>query len=172
MVSSRFTHTSILATDLEESAQFYEEIFGMERIPSPNFSVPVIWLRAGDLQLHLFKRDIEPAKYYHIGLHVDDFESVYEAVRDNEIASYDMVGGEGDEVVEDIPDVYVIPDGAVQMYIEDPTGNLVEVNYPDVDELDPDIVTETIDRNDLIPQDGDAANAVLYHEPLREELGF
>ncbi len=47
-------HVSISAPDLEESTRFYEEIFGMERIPTPMFADPVQWLRVGDLQLHLF----------------------------------------------------------------------------------------------------------------------
>lgn len=170
MVSSRFTHTSILATDLEESAQFYEDVFGMERIPTPKFSVDVQWLRCGDLQLHLFNREIPAADFFHFGLHVDDFEGVYEAVRGHDIASFDVIGGEGDEVIEDSPDVYELPDGSVQMYIRDPAGNLVEVNYPDVDEIDRSIVTDIIDRNELIPQTGEAARAVLYHDDLLEEL--
>ena len=45
---------SICAADLEESTRFYEEVFGMERIPTPKFADPVQWLRVGDLQLHLF----------------------------------------------------------------------------------------------------------------------
>ena len=45
---------SIAAADLEESTRFYEEVFGMERIPTPTFADPVQWLRVGDLQLHLF----------------------------------------------------------------------------------------------------------------------
>ena len=47
-------HVSISATDLETSTRFYEEVFGMERIPTPIFETPVQWLRVGDLQLHLF----------------------------------------------------------------------------------------------------------------------
>lgn len=172
MVSSSFTHTSVLAKDLDESAQFYEEVFGMERVPSPKFSVPVQWMRCGDLQLHLFKRDIEAVDYYHFGLHVDDFEAVYRAVRDSDMASFDVVGGAGGEVVDESPDVYELPDGSVQMYIRDPAGNLVEVNYPDVEDIDRSVVTEIIDRNELIPQTGDAARAVLYHDELLADIGM
>lgn len=157
MVTSRFTHTSILADDLEESAAFYEELFGMERVPSPRFSVPVEWLRCGDLTLHLFKRDIDAADYYHIGLHVDDFESVYQKVIDRGLASdFDPDVGE--------PVVYELPDGAVQFYINDPTGNLVEVNYPDVDDLDRSVVTNIVKRSEQREQTGDASEARLYFE--------
>ncbi len=33
-------HVSISALDLEESTRFYEELFGMERIPTPIFATP------------------------------------------------------------------------------------------------------------------------------------
>jgi catechol 2,3-dioxygenase-like lactoylglutathione lyase family enzyme len=157
MVTSRFTHTSILADDLDESVAFYEDVFGMERVPSPRFSVPVEWLRCGDLTLHLFDRDIEAADYYHIGLHVDDFESVYREAIDRDIVS--NFDPETDE-----PVVYELPDGAVQFYIEDPTGNLVEVNYPDVAELDRSVVTNVVKRSDQREQVGDASEARLYFE--------
>jgi len=157
MVSSRFTHTSILAKDLEESVRFYEDVFGMERIPAPNFTTPVEWLRVGDLTLHLFQRDIEAADFYHIGLHVDDFESVYQTVDDRGIATtFDPDTEE--------PVVYELPEGAVQLYLTDPTGNLVEVNYPRADELDHSIVSNIVPRADQLPQDGEAAEARLYFE--------
>jgi hypothetical protein len=56
------------------------------------------------------------------------------------------------------------------MYVQDPANNLVEVNYPYVEDLDRDVVTEIIDRNDLIEQTGEAADAVLYHDELIEAV--
>jgi catechol 2,3-dioxygenase-like lactoylglutathione lyase family enzyme len=155
MVTSRFTHTSILADDLDESVSFYEELFGMERVPSPQFSVPVEWLRCGDLTLHLFKRDIDAADYYHVGLHVDDVESVYREVVDRGIAS------DFDSDTEE-PVVYELPEGAVQFYINDPTGNLIEINYPDADDLDRSVITNIVKRSDQYEQTGDATEARLY----------
>jgi len=53
----RVNHVSIHAEDMEESARFYEELFGMHRLPTPKFQQPVLWLALGDQQLHLFQRD-------------------------------------------------------------------------------------------------------------------
>jgi catechol 2,3-dioxygenase-like lactoylglutathione lyase family enzyme len=50
MPTGGFTHVSVHAHDLEESACFYRELFGMEEIPSPDFPFPVLWLRVGTLQ--------------------------------------------------------------------------------------------------------------------------
>lgn len=165
MVRSRFTHTSILADDLEESATFYEEVLGMERVPSPNFpEVEVVWLRCGDLTLHLFDRDIQAADYYHVGLHVDDFERVYDAVEERDLVS------DFDDA-DDLPTVYELPEGAVQMYLQDPAGNLVEINYHDVDDLPRHIQDEVVERAEQVPQTGDAADARLYFDEFLDEIG-
>ncbi|MGM0592868.1 MAG: VOC family protein [Halobacteriota archaeon] len=165
MTTSRFTHTSILATDLEESTAFYEDILGMERVPAPNFpEVDVVWLRCGDRTLHLFDRDIEPADYYQIGLHVDDFERVYDAAEELDLVT-DFDRGE------DLPTVYELPEGSVQMYIHDPAGNLVEINYHDVDALPEYIQSEVVARADQVPQTGTAAEARLYFDEFLEDIG-
>src|SRR3954468_3698706 len=79
--ATSINHVSIAARDLEESARFYEEVFGMERIPTPTFASPVLWLRVGDLQLHLFLDDGPISARQHLGLTVDDFDAAYEAVK-------------------------------------------------------------------------------------------
>lgn len=157
MPSSRFTHASILATDLDESVAFYEDVFGMERVPSPNFTTPVEWLRVGDRTLHLFERDIEAAEYYHVGFHVGDFERIYEEVQARDIATTfdpDL----------DVPVVFELPDGSVQLYLTDPAGNLLEANYPRVADLDRSVVTKIVPRSEQLPQDGEAAGTQLYFE--------
>ncbi|MBO0705589.1 MAG: VOC family protein, partial [Candidatus Dormibacteraeota bacterium] len=54
MAATNLNHVSVHATDMEKSAKFYEDLFGLQRVPTPNFGFEVIWLRVGDLQLHLF----------------------------------------------------------------------------------------------------------------------
>jgi lactoylglutathione lyase len=45
------------------------------------------------------------------------------------------------------------------MYIRDPAGNLVEINWPDVTTLDRSVVTG-IEKRD-VPQTGEALRAIL-----------
>jgi hypothetical protein len=48
------------------------------------------------------------------------------------------------------------------MYIRDPAGNLVEIDWPDVSTLDPSVVTDIRRLDDDVRQTGDSAGATLY----------
>jgi catechol 2,3-dioxygenase-like lactoylglutathione lyase family enzyme len=153
MVTVELNHVSVLSTDLDESAAFYCDVLGMERVATPNFEVPVQWLQAGSGQIHLFEREIDPVPYYHFGVTVDDFEAVYRrAAADDLFANWD-----------DSTDgsIYLLPDGTAQMYLNDPTGNLLEVDYPDYESLDDEILAEALDREELEDQTGSAAAGTL-----------
>ncbi|CAN5492228.1 MAG: VOC family protein [Actinomycetota bacterium] len=126
MRAKSITHLSISANDLDESANFYKDLFEMEEIPAPNFPFPVKWLRVGDLQIHLFHTEDEAPSGHHFGLDVDDFEGFY--ARAKELGVID-----GSDY---FSRVYELPDGATQLYIRDPAGNMVEMNYPDINDLD------------------------------------
>lgn len=158
MRAVRLNHVSVYATDLEASARFYEELFGLERIPTPDFgATKVLWLRLGDQQLHLFHRETEAPPFHHFAIDVDDFERTYLEARKRGLLDASTFGR----------GVRELPDGSVQMYIRDPSGNLVEVDSPDVSKLDRSIVTDVRKLDDDIPQAGEALRATLYHA-LRE----
>jgi catechol 2,3-dioxygenase-like lactoylglutathione lyase family enzyme len=150
--ATSFNHVSISARDLDESVRFYTEVFGMEPIPTYKFAFPVQYLRLGDLQLHLFQRDTPAPEFHHIGINVDDFETAY--VRAKELRIQDSSAF--------FSDIYELPDGSVQMYIRDPSGNLVEIDWPDVSTLDRSVVSDLKKLTDDIPQEGDALRATLY----------
>jgi YD repeat-containing protein len=146
---------SVHADDLETSVRFYEEMFGMERLPTPNFGMNIRWLALGDQQLHVFERDVPGPEYHHFGLDVDDFEDVYRKARERGILDEETFQAS----------VRVLQDGAVQMYMRDPAGNLVEVNWPDIGTLDLSVFDRVVRVADQQPQEGEAAEARLYHSP-------
>jgi lactoylglutathione lyase len=152
MRATRFTHVSIHANDLEESLRFYTDVFGMRRVPSPDFAQRVEWLALGDQQLHLFLNDGPAPQYHHIGIDVDDFEAAYRVASERGLFDGDAFGAE----------VRELNDGAVQMYLRDPAGNLVEVNWPDVSTLDRSVVTNITRIQDERPQSEEALRAALY----------
>ena len=120
--ATRITHVSIFANSLDESARFYEELFGMERLPTANFpGGGVLWLRLGDVQLHLFESDGDaPTERHHFGMDVDDFDAVYEKAKAMGILDTRAFG----------TPLRTHPAGWAQLYLRDPAGNLIEVDWP------------------------------------------
>jgi catechol 2,3-dioxygenase-like lactoylglutathione lyase family enzyme len=159
MHATRINHVSVVANDLEESARFYEELFGMERLPTAKFpGGDVLWLKVGNQQLHLFESDEdEPTLRHHFGMDVDDFEAVYAKAKELGVLNTDAFGAS----------LRGHPAGWVQFYLTDPAGNLVEVDWPDATTLDPAILAEVTPLESQAHQEGDAAVATLYHDATR-----
>jgi lactoylglutathione lyase len=149
MKARGFTHVSVHAHDLEESVLFYQSLFDMHEIPAPAFPFPVRWLQVGNLELHLFESEAAAPAGHHFGLDVDDFEAVYEKAQE--------LGAQVGEGY--FSGLYELPDGAVQLYLRDPAGNLVEVNYPKAADLD---VTLAGRLERLPTKEGHSAPARLY----------
>jgi catechol 2,3-dioxygenase-like lactoylglutathione lyase family enzyme len=147
-----FNHLSVGATDMEACATFYETVLGMERIPNYNFGFKTIYLRCGDLQLHVFELADHIPKFQHFALDVDDFHAVYDAAK--KLGALDMATFRNA--------VNELPDGCVQMYLRDPGGNLVEIDWPDVGTLDRSRIPELKKLADFAEQKGDALAASLY----------
>jgi len=155
MVGVEYTHVTIVVDDLDETAEFYQEVFDVEELPTPDWDTPVRWFGIGDAQLHLLDDDSAPAAVSHFGLHVDEFEPVYEGVRNHDSATVRMFGDRtGGEMIDGHHPVYYLPTGTVQWYIRDPSGNVIEINYPDVDDIDQSVVPNIVERGDVEPNDG------------------
>jgi catechol 2,3-dioxygenase-like lactoylglutathione lyase family enzyme len=165
MRATGINHVSISAPDLEASIRFYTEVFGMERVPAPKFPDQVVaWLRLGEQQLHLFQREGAP-QYHHFALDVDDFEAAYLKVRELEIRDDATF----------LTGIRELPGGEAQMYLRDPGGNLVEINWPDISSLDRQVVPDIERLADMVPQDAEGQAARLYTgrpaRSSREPLG-
>lgn len=123
-------HVSIITRDLDRSIAFYREMFGLEQIQRPPFTVPGAWLGVGDRQLHLILYD--PGTYRggpidtadgHFAFRTDDFEGVVARLLSKGFR-------------EDVPDsdpmrIYINRNGLAgfaQLYVLDPDRNIVEVN--------------------------------------------
>jgi catechol 2,3-dioxygenase-like lactoylglutathione lyase family enzyme len=152
MRAIRFNHLSISTSNLEESLRFYEEMFGLERIPTYDFGFKTQYLRCGSQQLHIFELEDSVPVRQHFALDVDDFAAVYRAAKARGALEHETFYN----------CMYELPDGAVQMYLRDPAGHLVEVNWPDVATLDRSAFPELKKLNDRVPQTGEALEATLY----------
>jgi catechol 2,3-dioxygenase-like lactoylglutathione lyase family enzyme len=158
MRATRINHVSIYANDLDESARFYEDLFGMERVPTAKFPQGgVLWLKLGEQQLHLFESDgDQPTLRHHFGMDVDDFDAFYAKAKGLGVLDTSAFGSP----------LRSHPAGWVQLYLRDPAGNLVEVDWPDAAMLDQATVADAVPLESTIEQDGDAAVATLYHSAV------
>jgi lactoylglutathione lyase len=145
-------HVSVSAKDLATSTHFYEDLLGMERIPTPNFGGKVQWLRIGTQQLHLAEREVTINNLNHFGITVDDFPQVYYRAKEMGIFNDRMQGYHLCE----------LPDGKVQLYVKDPAGNTLEINHPDVQTLPDDIRADITKLKDAFPQSETNLQARLY----------
>jgi len=152
VATAHINHVSIGAKDLDESVRFYSDVFGAEKIDTPNFGFPVQWLRVGDLQVHLFQRPGAAPAYHHFALAVKNFEEVFRATRARKLHDRDTMGHH----------IFELPGGQVQLYIRDPGGNLVEVNWPDARVVSDEVRGEMVRLEDRQPQDESNRRAVLY----------
>lgn len=156
MPTRALNHVSIVAKNLEESVRFYEEVFGLVRIPTPNFGHPVQWLRVGDLQLHLFERPEDARRYAHFALTVDNLPAIYEKAHERGCLDSDAFSH---FLVE-------LPNGNVQLYLRDPAGNLIEVDYPNAELLPPELRAQCVRLADRHPQNEWNLQATLFLEAL------
>ena len=147
-------HLSVAATDLEASLAFYENVLGMERIPTYNFGFTTQYLRCGELQVHVFLLEDSIPHYQHFAIDVDDFHAVYDAAK--------SVGALDNTTFRN--SVNELPDGSVQMYLRDPAGNLVEVDWPDIATLDRSRIPELKKLSQFADQEGEALKASLYYD--------
>ncbi len=141
-METRINHVSINARDLSESVEFYTDLLGAEPIPTPNFGLPVQWLALGRTQLHLFERDMQPTSHHHLGITVDDLEAVYRVAERRQCFERQAFGNH----------LVLLPGDLVQLYIRDPSGNLVELDQAGADRLPDDMRAQLKSLADFHPQ--------------------
>ncbi|WP_410468856.1 VOC family protein [Aestuariicoccus sp. MJ-SS9] len=79
-------HVSYPVRDVQESASFYENLFKLERLPRPPFSIPGVWLGCDDRQIHLVLNEAGTYRTtrspdiadVHFAFCTDDFEEMVE----------------------------------------------------------------------------------------------
>lgn len=133
-------HFSIRTTHLEASRRFYEDVLGLTVGPRPSFPFPGIWMYGGDHSdvanavVHLigidpdnpdglkaYLGDIDEAKLQGSGAvdHIAFFSDGLTAMI-NRIAALGVVARH-----RTVPSI-----GLHQMFLDDPSGVVIELNYP------------------------------------------
>jgi lactoylglutathione lyase len=122
--SAEFDHTTVHVRDLQKSADFYEKVFGLERIPHPFKDANHVWFRIGaHQQLHVVGGAAEASASRDIEVHfafrvptISDFTARLDQMQ----VKYRSIDGSAK--------VTNRPDGVHQIYLQDPDGYWIEVN--------------------------------------------
>jgi lactoylglutathione lyase len=118
-----FDHTAVHVRDLQKSAEFYEKVMQLERIPEPFKDGQHIWFRIGvHDQLHVIGGATAVTQQeiaVHFAFRVASL-SEFMAHLDRMQVKYRSF--QGDDKVS------VRPDGVRQVYLQDPDGFWIEVN--------------------------------------------
>jgi catechol 2,3-dioxygenase-like lactoylglutathione lyase family enzyme len=156
---TRINHVTLIVDQLEKAAEFYEHEMGLEVIPAFVFDYPTAFFKINeDQQLHLSEWEDAQSFRGHICVQVDNFNTIF--YRAKELGIID---------VEPWGKVRQLPDGAMQMFLRDPSGNLVEISSAPGAEIDPAIFEDELyqeglyvsGRNDF--RGYKSENATLYH---------
>jgi glyoxylase I family protein len=111
-----FDHATVAVNDLASSRHFYGELLGLQEIPR-RFYIPTegTWFLIGDRELHLLVRpaDDRLTGSYHLGFRCQD---VVAKIGELAAAGVKVTGQPSTR-----------SDGTVQAYVEDPSGNRIEL---------------------------------------------
>ncbi len=156
----KINHVTLIVDNLEKAGAFYENELGLEPLPAFNFDYPVMFFKFNDQQqLHISEWEDANSFRGHICVQIDDFNSLFKRVKELGIIDINPWGK-----------VRKLPDGAMQMFIRDPSGNLVEISSQPGSPVDPAILEDELyeeglyvsGRNDFRGYKSD--DATLYHK--------
>ncbi|HEY1008509.1 MAG: VOC family protein [Daejeonella sp.] len=156
----KINHVTLIVDNLEKAGEFYQQELGLEPLAAFRFDYPVMFFKFNEeQQLHISEWDDTPSFRGHICVQVDDFNSIFFRMKELDVIDVKPWGK-----------VRKLPDGAMQMFVRDPAGNLVEMSSRPGDEIDPRILEDELyeeglyvsNRNDFRGYRSD--NATLYHK--------
>lgn len=156
---TKINHVTLVVNQLESAAAFYEKEMGLEVIPAFVFDYPTAFFKINDTQqLHLTEWEDAQSFRGHICVCVDDFNTIFWRMKELGIIDIEPWGN-----------VRQLPDGAMQLFVRDPSDNLVEISCEPGYKVDPAIFEDEFykaglyvsGRNDF--RGYKSENATLYH---------
>lgn len=153
-------HVTLIVDQLETAAKFYEEELGLEPVAAFVFDYPTAFFKfPNGQQLHLSEWKDQQSFRGHLCLTIDNWSEMFHRMKALGIIDLEPWGN-----------VRQLQKGVMQMFVRDPSGNLIEfVSKPEyADRIDPTILEDDFykeglyisGRNDF--RGYKAENATLY----------
>ena len=124
-VKPQFDHATVYVRDLQKSADFYEKIIGLERMPEPFHDGRHVWFKVGPHdQLHMVSGATAAVDHdinVHLAFRVASFSDFTANLDHMGIQYRKSIRGDGKIAS-------IRPDGVHQVYFQDPDGYWIEVN--------------------------------------------
>lgn len=152
-------HVALVVTNLEEASTFYEHEIGLEVIPAFLFDYPTAFFKFNDTQqLHLTEWEDTYSFRGHLCMIMDDINPIFWRMKELGIIDITPWGK-----------ARVLPGGNLQMFVRDPSGNLLELSSPPGYELDPKILKDDLFKEGIYESGRNdyrgykSKDATLYH---------
>lgn len=108
-------HVSVNVDDLDVALTFYVEALGLTPAERPDLGFPGAWLQGPNgVQVHLLEREGGGSDANHFALEVRDLDAAVASLRGRGL---------------DVNDPFDVGAGR-QVFLRDPSGNVVELNQP------------------------------------------
>jgi lactoylglutathione lyase len=130
----QLNHINILVDDLDAGIKFYHGELGLELDETPDQGFPSQFFKLdGGQQIHMNEYSDKRPFRAHFAMTVDDFSDVFRRMK--EIATIDTSPW---------GNVRRLPGGSMQMFLRDPSGNLIEINSRPEDEIGIDVLQDDL----------------------------
>lgn len=127
-------HVNILVDDLDLAVKFYRDDLGLELDETPDQDFPTQFFKlAGGGQIHLNEYADERPFRAHFALAVDDFSQIFRRMKNLGAIDTKPWGK-----------VRRLPTGTMQMFVRDPSGNLIEIASRPGDPIDRDVMDDDL----------------------------
>jgi len=160
----QINHVTLVVNDLDQARAFYETELGLEPLPAFQLDFPAQFYRVNEQQqLHITEWADRTSFRAHVCLQVDDFTDLFQRMKARQAIDTAPWGR-----------VRRLPDGAMQMFVRDPSGNLLEISARPDTAIDERIFSDELvepvagvyvsERADSRGERGE--DATLYHGPV------
>ncbi len=117
-------HIAIMVNDMKETGDFYAKTLRMNELNIKSTGLAHRWFKLNDgLEIHLVsssEKVAEKNKNNHLAIEIDNIKTITSYLKEKRIDYYDWYGN--------LNQVQERFDGVLQIYLEDPEGNWIEIN--------------------------------------------